>query len=170
MPDRTAAPAPIEQRLRALEDADAIRALKARYFFACDRKDVRTFRDCFADGKVEIDYGAIGRFDSADALARVYEQMACHEHMVEMHHGMNPQIEVLDATRARGTWSLHYFLINTQAQSVTQLAGYYEDEYRKDAGGWKMVKTRFVPTSTLALDLTAGNLKTLFAGRAPPAA
>jgi hypothetical protein len=159
-----------EQRLQRLEDADGIRALKARYFFACDRKDVPTFRACFADGKVEIDYGAVGKFDDADALAKIYQQMACHPHMIEMHHGMNPQIEVLDEKRARGKWSLHYFLINTQTQGLTQLAGYYEDEYRKDAGRWKIVKTRFVPTSTLALDLTGGNLKALFAGGAPPAA
>ncbi|HUS23845.1 MAG TPA: nuclear transport factor 2 family protein [Candidatus Binatia bacterium] len=162
--------ASLEQRLRALEDADAIRALKARYLEACDRKDLKAFRASFADGKVDIDYGAIGRFDSADALAAVYQKMACHPHMVEMHHGMNPQIEVLDETRARGKWSLHYFLINTETRGLTQLAGYYEDEYEKRAGAWKIVRTKFVPTSTLALDIGAGNVKALFAGSAPPAA
>lgn len=160
----------IEQRLAVLEAIEAIRALKARYLFACDRKDPKSFRACFANGKVEIDYGAIGKFDNADALTKIYTEMACQEHMVEMHHGVNPQIEVVDERRARGTWGLHYFLINTQTQGVTQLVGYYEDEYCKEPGGWKIVKTRFVPTSTLALDLTEGNVKALFAGRAPPAA
>lgn len=155
----------VERRLQALEDIEAIRALKARYLFACDRKDVKAFRACFADGKIVIDYGAVGTFDNADVLAKVYREMACHEHMVEMHHGMNPQIEVLDAQRARGIWSLHYFLINTQNKSATQLAGYYEDEYRKSAGAWKISKTKFVATSTLALELGDAALKPLFAGR-----
>lgn len=157
----------IEQRLRRLEAIEAIRVLKARYLFSCDRKDPATMRACFADGPVHIDYGVVGTFDTADALVKLYTEIACHDYMVEMHHGANPQIEVLDETNARGTWSLHYFLINTQTKSATQLAGYYEDEYRKQGEAWKISRTRFVATSTLALDLTGGNLKSVFAGRAP---
>jgi hypothetical protein len=160
----------IEARLRRLEDIEEIRALKSRYFYACDRKDPAGMRACFKDGTVHIDYGAVGTFDNADALAKVFQQIGCHDHMVEMHHGMNPQIEVLDAARARGTWSLHYFLINTQTKGLTQLAGWYEDEYRKVDGAWKISRTKFNPSSTLALDVTAGAVKALFAGRQPPAA
>lgn len=160
----------IQQRIQRLEDLEAIRQLKARYLWCCDRKDPQGMRACFVDGPVHIDYGAVGTFDRADALAKVFSDIACHPHMVELHHGMNAQLEILDAGHARGTWSLHYFLINTETQGLTQLAGYYEDEYRKDAGAWKISRTRFVPTSTLALDVSAGAVKALFAGRAPPAA
>ena len=158
-----------EQRLQRLEDAEAIRTLKHRYFFCCDRKDPKGMRACFADGPVHIDYGAVGIFDRADALVKVFTEIGCHDHMVEMHHGMNPQIEVVDDHTAKGKWSLHYFLINTQTKGITQLAGYYEDEYKKDKGGWKISKTKFVPTSTLALDVGEGVAKALFAGRTPPA-
>jgi hypothetical protein len=156
-----------ERRMRTLEDADAIRALKARYFFCCDRKDAKGMRACFADGPVHIDYGAIGTFDNADDLAKVFTEVGCHDHMVEMHHGMNPQIEMLlDGHRARGKWSLHYFLINTKENKLTQLAGYYEDEYKRiDPGGWKMTSTKFTPTSTLVLDLNGDTLKKVFAGK-----
>lgn len=157
-----------EQRLRRLEDIEAIRALKARYLAACDRKDPSAMRACFADGPVVIEYGAVGNFDSADALVKLYTDVACHDYMVEMHHGVNPQIEVQGENVARATWGLHYFLINTQAKSLTQLAGYYEDEYRRDAGHWKIVRTRFVATSTLAMDYNEAVAKTLFAGRSPP--
>ena len=158
----------IEQRLQALEDAEAIRSLKARYLSCCDRKDPAGMRACFADGKLAIDYGAVGTFDNADDMVKLFTAVGCHDYMVEMHHGMNPQIQVLDATRARGTWSLHYFLINTQTRGITQLGGYYEDEYLKQNGAWKISATRFVATSTLALDLNEGVAKTLFAGRTPP--
>jgi hypothetical protein len=155
----------IERRLARLEALEAIRALKARYLACCDRKDPAGMRACFADGPVRIDYGAVGHFEDADSLVRLYTEVACHPHMVELHHGMNPQIEVLDADHARGSWSLHYFLINTQANQATQLAGYYEDEYRKVGGAWKISATRFVATSTLVLELKADSLKALFAGR-----
>jgi SnoaL-like domain len=160
----------LEARLRRLEDIEEIRALKSRYFQACDRKDAKGMRACFKDGTVHIDYGAVGKFDNADALAEVFQQVGCHDYMVEMHHGMNPQIEMFDATRARGTWKLHYFLINTRDRSATQLGGYYEDEYQVVNGAWKISRTRFVATSTLAMDLGEGIAKILFAGRVPPAA
>ena len=158
-----------EQRLQRLEDAEAIRTLKHRYFFCCDRKDPAGMRNCFIDGTLHIDYGPVGTFDTADALVKVFTDVGCHDYMVEMHHGINPQIEVLDEIHARGKWSLHYFLINTQARSLTQLGGYYEDEYRKINGAWKISRTKFTPTSTLAMDLAEVTPKTLFAGRTPPA-
>lgn len=152
------------ERLQRLEDAEAIRSLKARYFACCDAKDPAGMRACFADGPVAIDYGVIGCYDTADALVAVYTQMACHPHMVERHHGSNPQIEVIDATRARGRWSLAYELIDTQKHTLTQLAGHYEDEYRRAADGWRISATRFVATSTLSFDLSQGAPKVLFAG------
>lgn len=154
----------IAERLQRLEDAEAIRNLKSRYFACCDAKDPQGMRACFVDGPVAIDFGVVGKFDRADPLVAVYTQIACHPHMVERHHGSNPQIEVIDATRARGTWSLAYELIDTQNRKLTQLAGFYEDEYRRVAGGWRISATRFVATSTLSFDLAEGLAKVVFAG------
>lgn len=160
----------LEQRLSRLESIEAIRALKARYFFCCDRKDPQGMRACFADGAVDIDYGVVGRFDRADALVQVYTEIGCHPHMVEMHHGMNGQIDIVSPAQARGQWSLHYFLINTRDKTLTQLGGYYEDEYRQQNGEWKISATRFVATSTLVLNIADGAAQVLFADRPPPAA
>lgn len=156
--------ASLEQRIAALESLEAIRTLKARYLFACDRKDPVTMRACFADGKVHIDYGVVGTFDNADTLVKLYTEVACHPNMVEMHHGSNPQIELVSADHARAQWSLHYCLLETNSKSFTQLGGYYEDEYRKFGADWKMTSTRFVATSTLQMDMSEGIAKVLFAG------
>jgi hypothetical protein len=160
----------VEERLRRLEDIEEIRALKSRYFHACDRKDVKGMRECFKDGACYIDYGVVGTFDNADALAKVFKEIGCHDHMVELHHGMNPLIELVDSTRALGQWKLHYFLINTKDSTVTQLGGYYEDEYQVVDGAWKISRTRFVATSTLVLGTADAMARVVFAGRAPPAA
>ena len=158
----------LEQRVQRLEDIEEIRALKSRYFYCCDRKDPKGMRDCFKDGPVYIDYGAVGTFDNADALVKIFTEIGCHDHMVEMHHGMNPQIELLDSTRARGSWKLHYFLINTKDRTLTQLGGYYEDEYQVVNGLWKISRTRFVATSTLVMDISSDAAKVAFAGRPAP--
>ena len=159
----------LEARIRALEDAEAIRSLKARYLACCDAKDPVGMRGCFADGPVKIDYGVIGCFETADPLVEVFKQIGCHPHMVEMHHGVNPQIKLLSADHAEGRWGLHYQLINTQDNTLTQLGAYYEDEYRKTAAGWKMSATRCVVTSTLVLKLSAEAVQALVIGRIPAA-
>lgn len=155
----------LAERLQRLEDAEAIRSLKSRYFACCDAKDPQGMRACFVDGPVAIDYGVVGQFDNADALIAVYTQIACHPHMVERHHGSNPQVEVIDATHARGSWSLAYELIDTQNQKLNQLAGYYEDEFRRVADGWRISATRFVATSVLSYDLAEGLARVMFSGR-----
>ncbi|WP_048307070.1 nuclear transport factor 2 family protein [Halomonas sp. PR-M31] len=158
----------LEARLRRLEDLEAIRTLKARYLFSCDQKDPEGVRQCFAPGEVEIDFGRIGVFHHRDALVKVFQELGCHEHIVEMHHGVNPQIELLDTHNAEGIWGLKYFLINTRDQQMIQLGAYYEDRYRKIDGEWKIAKTRCVVTSTLIMGLEEGLAKVLFAGRQAP--
>jgi len=145
--------AALDARLRALEDLEALRRLKARYFSCCDQKDPQGMRDCFAPGQVEIDYGQIGVFDDRDQLVEVFERLGCHEHIVEMHHGVNPQLALVDDGHASGSWGLHYQQINTLERTLTQLGAYYEDEYRKVGGAWKIAKTRCVVTSTLVVSL-----------------
>jgi hypothetical protein len=160
----------LEEQLWRLRDFEEIRALKARYLFACDSKDPRTMRACFADGRVHIDYGAIGTFDSADKLVELFQRLGCHDHIFEMHHGVNPQIEIFDDGTAKARWGLHYQQINTQERVLTQLGAYYDDKYRKGNGGWRIIETRCVVTSTLVLELGDSAIRTLVAGRAPPMA
>ena len=159
----------LEEQLWKLRDYEEIRALKARYLFACDNKDPKGMRDCFADGRVHIDYGVIGVFDSADKLVELFTKLACHDHIIEMHHGSNPQIQVLEDGTAKARWSLHYQQINTQTRTLTQLGAYYDDKYRKIHGEWKIVDTRCIVTSTLALDLGDAAVRTLVAARQMPA-
>ena len=155
----------VEARLQILEDLEAIRALKARYLASCDAKKPDLVRACFADSEVQIDYGAIGSFSQADDLVAVYTEIACHEHMVEMHHGVNPQLEITGADTARGEWDAHYQLINTQDMTLTQLGGHYWDEYRRTPEGWRISATRFEVNSSLVLDLGESAVKRLVAAR-----
>lgn len=158
----------IEDRIRRLEDIEAIRALKARYLACCDAKDPDGVRACFADGPITIEYGPIGSFETADDLVAVYTEIACHEHMVEMHHGVNPRIELTGGDSAHGRWNVHYQLINTRDMTLTQLAGEYRDEYRRTPAGWRISATRFAVTSALSVTLGEDALKLLLASNQPP--
>jgi hypothetical protein len=159
----------LEQRIARLEAIEAIKQLKAKYFAACDNKQPEFARECFVDGPVDIQYGRIGNFDRADDVIEVFRELACHEHIVEIHHGQNPQICVQSDTHACATWGLYYYMIDTRQQTATQLGGYYEDEYRCVDGEWKISKTAYQLVSTQVMDVAEGLARVLFAGRTAPA-
>ena len=148
--------AELERRLAELDDLRAIEQLKYRYFRACDAKDVEGFRDCFAEGEIVIEYGRIGAFDDRDALTAAFEEMACHPHIVEMHHAHHPQVALVEADLARGEWGLHYRMLNTRDRDAVQLGGRYLDEYRRVDGRWRIRASRFEVESTEMLDFSAG--------------
>lgn len=145
----------LEQRIQKLEDIEAIRLLKARYFHACDRKDIETIKQCFALGNINIDYGAIGQFTRREDFIEVYREMACHNHIVDMHHGHNAQIELISPLEAQGRWDLYFHQIDNQHQTQTQLAGYYDDIYQKRDGRWYLVYCKFTVTSSTVTALQA---------------
>jgi SnoaL-like domain len=157
-----------EQRLSRLEAIEAIRQLKARYFHACDTKQPDTVRECFAPGPIELRYGRVGNFDNREDMLAVFTELACQPHIVEMHHGQNPRIEVQDADNATGIWGLYYYLIDTRRRIVTQLAGFYDDAYVRSDGQWRITRSRYEVTSTQVFDLSEGLARVIFAGRAAP--
>lgn len=158
----------LEQRIQALEDIEAIKQLKARYFRACDAKDTVTMRECFHDGEVELDYGRVGIFNHRDDLMAVFEQLAVNAHIVEMHHGQNPEVSLVDSENAEAMFGLYYLLLNPRDQTITQLGANYSDRFLKVEGQWKIVASRCDVSSTLLLDTSDKVLKVLFAGRQAP--
>lgn len=154
----------IPQRLQRLESIEAIKQLKYRYLRACDRQDPAGVKDCYAEGEIELDFGRVGTFGSRDELVEAFSNLACHPHIVEMHHAHNPEIVIEDENNASGCWGLYYFLINTRDNATTQLGGYYEDLYRRTAEGWRICASRFTVTSTLLTSVEEGQQQLMFMG------
>ena len=142
-------------RLARLEAVDAIKQLKATYFLACDTKQPALMRDCFVEGEVNIDYGPVGRFSDRDQLVALFTEQGCHDYMLEMHHGHNPIINLVDEHQASGSWELCYQLINTRDKTLTQLALIYRDQYCLTDKGWKIQTTVTENVSTLAFDISS---------------
>ena len=159
----------LERRIVRLEAIEAIKQLKADYFHACDQKQPDLVRECFAPGTIDLRYGRIGNFDNREAMLEVFTELACQPHIVEMHHGQNPRIQVLDEHNATGTWGLYYFLIDTRRDTVTQLGGWYDDAYRRDGDRWQIVRSWYEVTSTQIFQLAEGLARVVFAGAAAPA-
>nr|WP_206038058.1 nuclear transport factor 2 family protein [Rhodococcus sp. HNM0569] len=131
-----------------MEAEEAVKALKHRYLRACDAKDAATFRACFIRQGASIDYGALGAFDDADAIAAVFERIALHKvdgkHVVlDMHHGIHPSITIHSPTTASGQWTLAFRQVNLTQGTETVMSGEYADEYVVEDGEWKMSRCHF---------------------------
>ncbi|NIB42672.1 nuclear transport factor 2 family protein [Pseudomaricurvus alkylphenolicus] len=145
----------IEERLHQLESIEAIKQLKARYLSACDRKQTDIMRDCFVETEAHIDYGNVGQFNHRDGLIDVFNELGNHEYIIDMHHGQNPQIQIIDSNTATGNWQLYFQQINKKENTLTQLGGFYDDIYTYTQEGWRIKSTRFTVTSQLTTALPA---------------
>ena len=158
--------AALEANYQRLEDVEAIKQLKARYLNACDRQDPEAVRECFAEGEVIIDMSYFGYCRNRDEFVDgLFVPRGCHDHVLDVHHCTNPEIEILSATEARGTWALNYRNINTQDRTLTLLSAFYHDEYRKLDGGWRISRSRTEYRTALNCSYEPGTLEVQVAAR-----
>lgn len=139
--------ASLAARVDAVEARTAITELKHRYWRACDGKDPRAMRACFADD-AEIDFGPLGRFDGPDALVSSFERIALRRlddggyRILDMHHGMHEELELTSPTTAAGRWTLRFRQIDRAARTERIAAIEYHDDYRLEPQGWRIARSR----------------------------
>ena len=123
-----------------MDDLEAIRQLKARYFRTMDTKDWAGMRQVFTDDAV-IDTSEAGgeRVEGADAFMAFLQELL--HGAATVHHGHMPEIELTSDTTATGTWALNDIII---WPSGTRLDGYghYHETYEKADGRWRIASTK----------------------------
>jgi len=133
----------VEARLRVLEDIEALKKLKARYWRYIDNKMWQELADCFDEEPFAEYLGPENQFRSvADIVAYLKGDPERFE-TTAYHHGHNPDIEITRDDRAKGVWAF-YVNINMsgkRSSSSVTMAGFYEDEYVKRGGAWRIKKT-----------------------------
>ncbi|MAJ26665.1 MAG: hypothetical protein CME52_02350 [Halieaceae bacterium] len=157
----------LASRVQALEDIEAIKRLKARWWFACDTRDLAGMRACYDEDDFLIDFGFIGEFTDMDAFMEVFESLACHPTHVDMHHGTAPEIEMTGPDNATGRWRMRFQLLETENRQVQLMSGYYEDVYARVNGEWKMRVSKYTLMSNLFLSSSDGVLAIEQIGSAP---
>jgi hypothetical protein len=119
-----------------VDDIEAIKQLKARYFRTMDTKDWDGMRAVFTDGVVmdttESGGGVVSGGDEFMAFLR--ETLA---DVVTVHHGHMPEITITSATTATGVWAMEDKL---RWPDGTTLHGYghYHETYAKTGDGWRI--------------------------------
>ena len=132
-----------------MDDIEAIRQLKARYFRTMDTKDWAGMRQVFTDDVV-IDTSEAGGdvVRGADEFM-VYLQEAL-DGATTVHQGHMPEIDLTSDTTASGVWSLHDIVIWGNGVRLDGY-GHYHETYEKADGRWRF---RSIRLTRLRLDLT----------------
>jgi hypothetical protein len=136
-----------------VDDIEAIKQLKARYFRLMDTKDWAGFRACFTDDVVvDVSADGAGVFEGVDAFMTMLEPTL--RDVVTVHHGHMPEIELTSDTTANGVWAMEDNLrFGVNGEMHLHGFGHYHETYRKVDGAWKIASTRL---TRLRLDITQG--------------
>jgi uncharacterized protein (TIGR02246 family) len=127
--------------MESVDDIEAIRRLKARYFRTMDTKDWDGMRRVFTDDVV-MDTSAAGGgvIEGADAFLDFLREALADA--VTVHQGHMPEIDLTSETTAAGIWALNDVVIWPNGMRLDGY-GHYHETYEKVAGEWR------IKTSTL---------------------
>ena len=133
-PDMIARLDELETKVRALEDTDAIRNLKARYAELCDDNyNPDGIAALFVEDAV-WESGPLGRFEGREAI-REFFRGASRIFTFAIHYSLNSQIEVTGDT-ARAKWYLFMPCTVGDGDQAMWRAGIDEEEYVRMNGRW----------------------------------
>ncbi len=145
----------LEQRLRRLEDREAIMQLKARYAKFADDKYTADHRrkpqheiDMITRRQVDAVFTEDAVWDGGEQFGVIQGREALYDHLrggawsFAMHYFVNPVLEV-HGDAAHADWMLwQTCTFDRQNQSVFMAAS-TSDDYVRIAEGWRMVRMQF---------------------------
>jgi hypothetical protein len=120
-----------------VDDIEAIKQLKARYFRLMDSKDWDGLAAVFTPD-VEIDMRGEGGGVTTSVAEYLPYLRANIETVTTVHHGHMPEIELSSATTATGIWAMEDELWWPEGSPLRHLHGYghYHETYVKTDGTW----------------------------------
>jgi uncharacterized protein (TIGR02246 family) len=119
-----------------MDDIEAIRQLKARYFRTLDTKDWAAMRQVFTDDVV-MDTTASGGTVVTGADEIMSFLLGVIGDVVTVHHGHTPEIELTSATTATGIWAMEDMLRWPDGREMHGY-GHYHETYEKAGGAWRI--------------------------------
>lgn len=136
-----------------MDDIEAIRQLKARYFRYMDTKDWASYHAVFTE---DVVFDVRGGMEATPADPRYADPPVTGadaavafirnglESLVSAHQGFTPEIELTGPDTARGIWAMTDVLRAGPGAQFRTARGYghYHEEYRKVDGAWKIARLR----------------------------
>jgi hypothetical protein len=139
------------ERLTAIE---AIKQLKAKYFYGFDHQDWEFWRNevWAPDGRLEVPE-MNANIEPRDAMINWVIQQSADQ--VSVHHGHMPIIEIISPTTATGIWAMEDRIYRSKEHPLngdTHFVigfGHYHERYVKLDVGWRILSTRLTRLRTV---------------------
>jgi hypothetical protein len=129
--------------MQDLGEIEAIKRLKYKYMRCVDQKRWEELADCFTKDATSSYSDGKYTFEGRDAIMEFLQNAMSADSFLSSHTVHQPEIELTSETTATGTWALHDTVIETNANIVIRGAAFYEDEYVKLDGQWKIQSTGY---------------------------
>jgi hypothetical protein len=138
-----------------LHEIEAIKRLKYAYLRCLDQKRWDELAGCFtADATTSYGDGKYS-FAGREAILRFLVEAMDRPSFLSSHRVHHPEIELTGPGQARGTWALDDVVVDPEHGVIIQGAAFYEDEYVKVDGRWRIRATGYRRTFEWVESLSA---------------
>ncbi len=129
-----------------LVEIEAIKRLKYKYLRCLDQKLWDGLAECFVENATSAYGGGKYSFEGRDAILEfLRDAMGAHT-FLSSHRVHHPEIDFTSETSATGIWALEDVVIDMKWEITIRGAAFYEDEYIKTDGVWKIQHTGYQRT------------------------
>lgn len=126
-----------------LVELELIKRVKYAYFRCLDLKQWDEIRELFVDDATAAYGGGAYTFEGRDAIVEFFRKAMGRETFLSSHKAHHPEIDLTGPDTATGIWALEDIVIDLQWELDIHGAAFYEDEYVKVDGEWKIKRTAY---------------------------
>ncbi|MEJ7584099.1 MAG: nuclear transport factor 2 family protein [Acidimicrobiales bacterium] len=127
----------------SLVEVERIKRLKYAYLRCLDQKRYDELRSLLTDDATASYGGGRHAYDGADAIVAFIVDAMGDPAVHSSHRCHHPEIDLVSAQTATGTWALEDTVIDTRFDVTIQGAAFYEDRYQKADGHWLISHTGY---------------------------
>ena len=126
-----------------LVEIELIKRVKYAYFRCLDLKDWDGIAELFVPEATCAYSAGAYTYEGRDAIVEFFRKAMGRETFVSSHKAHHPEIDLTGPDTATGVWALEDTVIDLQWGLDIRGAAFYEDEYVKRDGAWRIGRTAY---------------------------
>jgi len=129
-----------------LIELEAIKRVKYRYLRCLDQKLWDELDEVLTEDAVAAYSGGKYTFEGREAIVAFLRRNMGADTFHSSHRVHQPEIDLTGPDTAVGTWAMDDVVVMTDWNLTVRGAAFYEDEYRKVDGRWRIARTGYKRT------------------------
>jgi bile-acid 7alpha-dehydratase len=126
-----------------LVEIELVKRVKYAYFRCLDLKQWDEIGELFTEDAVAAYSAGAYAFEGREAIVGFFRKAMGRETFLSSHKAHHPEIDLTGPDTATGVWALEDVVIDLQWELDIRGAAFYEDEYVKADGVWRIGRTAY---------------------------